>query len=72
MIQSRITSKSQVTLPRAVRSALGLRPGDEIVWEIDGDSAVVSRAGSPDMFVGNLSTFTEWDTQADREAFRDL
>jgi antitoxin PrlF len=72
MIHSRITSKAQVTLPRAVRKALGLKSGDDIIWEIDGDRAVVTRAGEPDMFVGNFSTFTEWDTEADREAFRDL
>lgn len=72
MIQSRITTKAQTTVPQAVRKALGLSPGDEIVWEIDGDSVIVTRAGAPDMFVGNFSTFTEWATEADREAFRDL
>jgi len=34
---------------------------------------VIAPAGEyPDMFVGNFSTFTEWDSEADREAFRDL
>lgn len=72
MIQSRITSKAQTTVPMAVRKALGVSAGDDLNWEIDGDNVIVSRARRPDMFVGNLSTFTEWDTEADREAFRDL
>jgi antitoxin PrlF len=72
MIQSRITSKAQTTVPRAVRKALGLQAGDEIAWEIDGDNVIVSRVGAKDMFVGNFSSFTEWDTDADRKAFADL
>jgi antitoxin PrlF len=72
MIHSRITTKSQVTVPQAVRRALGLKPGDDLAWEIDGDSVIVTRAGARDMFIGNFSTFTEWDTEADRKAFRDL
>lgn len=72
MIHSRLTSKAQVTIPQAVRRALRVKPGDELAWEIDGDSVIVTRADAPDMFLGNFSTFTEWDTEADREAFRDL
>ena len=30
MIESTITSKGQTTLPKAVRDALGLKPGDRI------------------------------------------
>ncbi len=32
---ARITSKGQVTIPLAVRRALGLGPGDQLVFEID-------------------------------------
>lgn len=35
---SRITSKRQVTIPKAVADAYGLRPGSEIVFEPAGDS----------------------------------
>ncbi len=73
MIHSRITSKAQTTIPRAVREALGIAPGDELAWEIDGDRVVLSRATrANDAFVGNLSTFTEWATDADCKAFADL
>ena len=72
MIHSRMTSKAQITLPKAVRKALGIEPGDEVLWEIEGDRVIMTRAGSPDMFVGNFSTFTEWDSEADRKAFADL
>lgn len=72
MIHSRMTSKAQITLPKAVRKALGIAPGDEVVWEIEGDRVIMTRAGEPDMFVGNFSTFTEWDSEADRKAFADL
>jgi antitoxin PrlF len=31
MVTSKLTSKSQITIPQPVRAALGLHPGDEIV-----------------------------------------
>jgi antitoxin PrlF len=65
MIQSRISSKAQTTIPRAVRAALGLREGDSVAYRIEGDRVVLTRAEPPDPFVGNFSTFTEWADEAD-------
>lgn len=49
MLRSRVTSRSQTTLPNGVRKALGLRPGEDAVeWEIRGDEAVVRRVAAPD------------------------
>ena len=36
MAKTRVTSKGQVTIPKAVRERLGLRPGDEIEFVEDG------------------------------------
>lgn len=70
MILGRITAKVQTTIPRAVRLALGLGPGDAVVWEIEGDRVILSRARSAgDPFVGNLDAFGEWASAADCEAF---
>ena len=47
-LRSKLTVKSQTTLPSGVRKALGLRPGvDEIEYVIRGDEAVVRRAVAP-------------------------
>ena len=35
---SRITSKLQVTVPKAIADRYGLRPGDEIEWTPAGDA----------------------------------
>jgi AbrB family looped-hinge helix DNA binding protein len=35
----RVTRKGQVTIPLAVRDALGIRPGSEVRFELDGDGA---------------------------------
>lgn len=35
---SKITSKLQLTLPKALADQLGLRPGDEVSWLPAGDS----------------------------------
>jgi antitoxin PrlF len=75
MIQSRITSKAQMTIPRAVREALGVGPGDRVVWEVEEGRAMVRRLAlvdPRDPFVNNFSTFTEWADELDEEAFRDL
>jgi antitoxin PrlF len=71
MIIGRITTKAQTTIPLAVRRALGLKSGDELIWEIDGDQAVVTKAGA-DGFVNNFTAFTEWASDADCKAFDDL
>lgn len=43
-IRSTLTRKSQTTVPRGVRNALHIGPGDELLYEIRGDEAVIRRA----------------------------
>jgi len=40
---SSITSKGQVTIPKEIREALGLREGDRIVFAIEGERAVIRK-----------------------------
>lgn len=40
---ARVTSKGQVTVPKAVRDALGIREGDEVVFRVEGTRAVLAR-----------------------------
>jgi antitoxin PrlF len=63
MIVGRITAKAQTTIPRAVRLALGVKPGDEIAYEIEGDRAVIRRVGDP--FDKPFAGFTEWADDLD-------
>ncbi|MBM3534143.1 MAG: transcriptional regulator [Alphaproteobacteria bacterium] len=71
MITSKLTSKSQTTIPQPVRAALRLKAGDEILYEIE-DGVVLLRkadaAGADDPF----STFKEWESDADRKAYAKL
>ncbi len=39
--QAKITSKRQVTVPREVRRVLGVRTGDKLLFESDGQGARV-------------------------------
>ena len=36
-MHSTITSKGQTTIPRGIRTALGIRPGDRLDYAIEGD-----------------------------------
>ena len=65
MIHSRVTAKSQTTIPRAVRAALGLRPGDFIGYEIDGGEVVLKRYNPSDPFDNPFAMFTEWADELD-------
>lgn len=40
---ARVTSKGQVTVPKAVREALGIRDGDELIFRVEGNRAVLAR-----------------------------
>lgn len=35
----RVTQKGQVTIPLAVRRALGIQPGSDVDFQVDGDGA---------------------------------
>ena len=40
---ARVTSKLQVTIPKTVADRLGIRPGDDVDWRVEGQEARVSR-----------------------------
>ena len=42
-VAAKVTSKGQVTVPKAVRDALGIHEGDEVVFRVEGNRAVLAR-----------------------------
>lgn len=40
---AKVTSKGQVTVPKVVRDALGIKEGDEVVFRVEGNRAVLAR-----------------------------
>lgn len=42
-VQARITSKGQVTIPKAVREALGVDVGDTVLFRVEGGRAALAR-----------------------------
>jgi len=42
-VAARVTSKGQVTIPKAVRHALGIVEGDQIVFRVQGRRAMMAR-----------------------------
>jgi AbrB family looped-hinge helix DNA binding protein len=69
-----LTAKGQVTVPKAVREALGLRQGDQLSWELQ-DGAVWVKPVTPldlTYLRGLEAGLQEWTSAADDEAFADL
>jgi AbrB family looped-hinge helix DNA binding protein len=54
-VSARLSSKGQVTVPRAVREALSLQEGDRVVFRVEGGRAVLAR--TPDLLAlaGSIS-----------------
>jgi antitoxin PrlF len=57
-----------------VRAALALKPGDRVVYEIEGDAVVIRKLTPLDaVYLGALqSTLSEWNSPEDAEAYDDL
>lgn len=78
--RARLTSKGQVTIPKRVREALRLREGDELLFRVERDRAVVAK--TPDFLelagsvaVPEAKRGTAWDevlrrTRAERAGRR--
>lgn len=74
LVSGRLSPKSQVTLPKLVREAIGAEPGDVIGYEIRGNVVTIRRlqpfdAGYHASVSENLE---EWASVEDDAAFRDL
>jgi AbrB family looped-hinge helix DNA binding protein len=52
---AKLTSKGQITVPKAVRDALGLAEGDAVHFRVDGERVTLARI--PD-FLSLAGTFT--------------
>lgn len=72
MIVSKLTSKSQTTIPQSVRRALRLRPGDEIAYEIVDGHVILTKSRGGSKTDDPFRTFDEWSSEADEEAYADL
>lgn len=71
MIKSKLTSKAQTTIPRSVRTALGLREGDELAYQIENGRVIVTKATVVPLD-DPFKLFEEWDGEADRVAYAEL
>ena len=65
-VPARVSSKGQITIPRAVREALTIAEGDEVIFRVEGQRAILAR--SPDLIqlAGSVSVpapkrGTPWD-----------
>jgi AbrB family looped-hinge helix DNA binding protein len=72
---AKITSKGQTTIPQAVRTALNVKPGDLIAWEVADDGHVEVRRVQPadvQYLKAVEGTLSEWHTAEDEAAYKDL
>ena len=72
---SRLTQKHQVTIPKSVREKLGLEAGDTVAFEEGSDREIRLRKVIPldiEYAAALEDTLSEWHSDADEEAYRDL
>ena len=74
MLASKLTTKYQATVPEKVRKHLGLQKGDVIAFEISKEGVMVKKISPTDLqFAKSLEkTLSEWESENDEEAYRDL
>jgi len=74
-VTSKLTSKSQTTIPEKIRKILELHPGDSVIFELDQNKKVVIRKATTIDFEFAKAlegTLSEWSSSHDEEAYRDL
>lgn len=71
---SRVSSKGQVTLPKKVREAIGVGPGDAVAYDVSKGVVTLRRVEPIDLafHAAIESTLAEWGSKEDDEAYGDL
>lgn len=73
-VVTKLTAKSQTTIPRQVREVLKVGPGDAVVFTVEGETVTLRRAENLDPGFLKLATenFADWNTPEADDAFGDL
>ncbi len=75
LTSSKLTSKFQATVPKAVREVLHLKSQDQIIYEILDDRTVIVRKASPldRVYLKGLDdSLDEWHSENDEKAYKNL
>ncbi len=72
--KSKLTSKYQTTIPQEVRELLLLQKGDEVIFEIENGQVGIRKATPLDIeYLSSIeSTLSEWNSDNDEEAYKNL
>lgn len=68
---AKVSSKGQITVPKAVREALGIEEGDDVVFRVEGNRAVLARTPDFLALAGTISVpaakrSATWDEVIDK------
>jgi antitoxin PrlF len=72
LISSRLRTKGRTRIPQPIRNALRLKEGDELVYQIEGESVILSKAPRRRKQDDPFHTFGQWHSAADRKAYSNL
>lgn len=74
LASSRMTQKYQTTIPAKIRKLLGLQSGDLIGFDVKEGDVVLKKASPLDVAFAKAieGTLSEWASDEDEEAYRDL
>lgn len=71
---SKLTSKYQATVPKAVRDALSLKAGDQVAFEVCDGEVKLRKAQPVDLeyLAAVASGLGEWNSDEDAKSYDDL
>jgi antitoxin PrlF len=71
-VTSRLGVKSQTVLPKPVREALGIGPGDQVGYSIRDGRVVLTAVRASEPPDDPLACFEEWASEADTRGYASL
>jgi antitoxin PrlF len=69
---SRLGAKSQTVVPKEVREALGIGPGDQVAYTIQNGRVMLTAISQPAAEEDPFAYFDEWASEADTEGYASL
>jgi antitoxin PrlF len=71
-VTSRLGVKAQTVVPKAVREALDVGPGDQIGYTIQDGRVVLTAVKKPSAQEDPFACFEEWSSEADTKGYASL